>query len=159
MARASLFLRALAAATLMTTGLAGAVDVTDAMRGAPITGTTPPPLLQNSDNSDIKRQRNYAMQPPVIPHKIDGYQLDKDVNRCLYCHSRTRIEETRAIPLSVTHYQDRDGNFLADVSPRRYFCDTCHVVQMEAKPLVGNGFQDVEGLVRKGREKPAAKKK
>jgi hypothetical protein len=30
---------------------------------------------------------------------------------------------------SVAHFMDRDGNFLAVVSPRRHLCDQCHVVQ------------------------------
>jgi cytochrome c-type protein NapB len=50
--------------------------------------------------------------------------------------------------ISVTHFMDRDGNFLADVSPRRYFCNQCHVPQLEAKPLVDNDFQDVDTLLR-----------
>ena len=40
--------------------------------------------------------------------------------------------------MSVSHYMDRDGNFLAEISPRRYFCEQCHVVQFDAKPLVEN---------------------
>jgi nitrate reductase (cytochrome), electron transfer subunit len=138
---------ALALAGLLGAHLAGAVDVTDAMRGAPITATTPPPLLQNSDNTDVKRQRNYAMQPPVIPHKIDGYQLDKNANRCMFCHSRARTQQSQAPMISVTHFQDRDGNFLAELSPRRYFCVQCHVPQVPLEPLVANRFVDVDQLL------------
>ena len=90
------------------------------------------------------------MQPPTIPHKIDGYQLDKNANRCLYCHNRDRIPETQAIPLSVTHYMDRDGNVRATISPRRYFCTQCHVTQTETKPLVDNTFQDVDTVLKRG---------
>ncbi len=129
-------------------GVALAVDMTDRLRGAPITETTPPPPLVNSDNSDIRRVRNYAMQPPVIPHKIDNYQLDKSANRCMFCHARTQTSASGAPPVSITHYQDRQGNFLADISPRRYFCTQCHVPQADLKPLVGNKFVDVEQLVR-----------
>jgi len=64
------------------------------------------------------------------------------------CHSRRRIEETKAPMVSVTHYMDRDGNFLAEVSPRRYFCNQCHVPQIEIKPLVENSFQDVDTLIQ-----------
>ena len=58
--------------------------------------------------------RAFAMQPPTIPHKIDGYQVDRNANKCMSCHARTRIEETQAMPISITHYMDRDGN-----DPRR----------------------------------------
>jgi len=128
-------------------GSAVAVDVTDSMRNAPILDTTRPPPLQNSDNSDVRRSRNYAMQPPVIPHKIDGYQLDKNANRCMFCHSRSRTQESQAPMISVTHFIGRDGNFLAELSPRRYFCLQCHVPQVPQDPLIENRFIDVDQLL------------
>ncbi len=128
-------------------GTAGAVDVTDRMRGGPITETVAPPPIANTDNSDIRRQRAYAMQPPVIPHKIDGYQLDKNANRCMFCHSRTKTQESQAPMISVTHFQDREGNHLAELSPRRYFCLQCHVPQAQLNPLVQNRFVDVDVLL------------
>ncbi len=106
-----------------------------------------PPVMPKVDNEDIKRKRNYPMQPPTIPHKIDNYQVDLKSNKCLSCHSRKRTEESRAPMISVTHYMDRDGNFLADVSPRRYFCSQCHVIQTDAKPMVGNEFIDIDDLL------------
>jgi cytochrome c-type protein NapB len=105
--------------------------------------------LVNAENNDRKRTRSYAMQPPTIPHKTDNYQVDKYANKCMTCHARTRAVETQATPISITHYQDRDGNFLADVSPRRYFCEQCHVVQMQTEPAVRNRFQDVDALIKK----------
>jgi cytochrome c-type protein NapB len=106
--------------------------------------------IVNAENDDKKRVRSYAMQPPTIPHKTDNYQVDRFANKCMTCHARTRAEETQATPISITHYLDRDGNFLADVSPRRYFCDQCHVVQMDGvQPAVKNRFRDVETMIRK----------
>jgi cytochrome c-type protein NapB len=131
----------------------------DSMRGAtPLDQTTQPPPLVNPDNSDIKRARNYAMQPPVVPHKIENYQLDKNANRCMMCHARTRTQESQAPMISVTHFMDRDGNFLAELSPRRYFCLQCHVPQAGLNPLVENNFIDVDTMLRKPAA-PAAKKK
>ena len=104
------------------------------------------------ENKDIKRKRAYPMQPPTIPHKIDDYQLDLNVNKCLSCHSRRRSEDSQAPMISVTHYQDREGNFLADVSPRRYFCEQCHVIQTDSEPLLDNLFVDIDELLRA--EKP-----
>jgi len=111
-----------------------------------------PPLV-NAENDDRKRVRSYAMQPPTIPHKTDNYQIDKNANKCMTCHARTRVGETQATPISITHYQDRDGTFLADVSPRRYFCEQCHVVQMQTEPVVKNRFRDVESIIRQPRKK------
>ena len=126
------------------TGFATADEgLTDPLRGnVPILEETHPPAMQNQENKDVRRVRSHPMQPPRIPHKIEGYQLDRDVNRCLFCHARSRIEETRAIPLSVTHYMDRDGTMRQEISPRRYFCTQCHAAQYDVKPPVKNTFQD-----------------
>jgi cytochrome c-type protein NapB len=98
---------------------------------------------------DVKIARNYPMQPPIIPHNIRDYQVDLNANTCLSCHSRARVSETQATMVSVTHYMDRDGNFLADISPRRYFCTQCHITQTDAKPLVSNEFTDMQTLLIK----------
>lgn len=96
---------------------------------------------------DVKVSRNYPMQPPLIPHNVRDYQIDLRVNKCLSCHSRKRTSESQATMISVTHYMDRDGNFLADISPRRYFCTQCHVAQHNSKPLVDNDFVDMDELI------------
>ena len=114
------------------------VDLTEQSKTAPI----PRPIT-----NDIKVGRNYPMQPPIIPHNIRDYQVDLNVNKCLSCHSRNRISESQATMVSVTHYMDRDGNFLANVSPRRYFCTQCHVTQADTKPLVPNDFLDMNKLI------------
>jgi cytochrome c-type protein NapB len=51
---------------------------------------------------------------------------------------------------------DRDGNFLAEISPRRYFCNQCHVTQANAEPLVDNDFEDMHSLM--GKKKAAESK-
>ena len=133
--------------------------MTDRMRGTtPVADETRPPPLGNVENRDLRRERSYSMQPPTIPHKIDGYQVDLNVNACLGCHSRGRAPVTQAVAVSVSHYMDRDGNFLAEISPRRYFCEQCHVPQEDAKPLVGNRFVDVDEILRGGTAAGAQKK-
>jgi nitrate reductase (cytochrome), electron transfer subunit len=129
--------------------VAYAAPLVDAMRGpVPLAEEPHPPALANPENKDIRRNRAFAMQPPTIPHRIDGYQVDRNANRCMSCHARTRIEETKAIPTPATHYMDRDGTLRGDVSPRRYFCTQCHVPQEDVKPLVDNTYQDFEALAR-----------
>ena len=109
----------------------------------------------NAENNDRKRTRSYAMQPPTIPHKTDNYQVDRNVNKCMDCHTRSAADEFQAVPVSVTHYMDRDGNFLASISPRRYFCTACHVVQHEATTLVESDFVDVDTILARSRAAPA----
>lgn len=99
------------------------------------------------ENADIKRDRAYPMQPPTIPHAIDGYQVDQHANRCMLCHGQANAAQFQAPPVSVTHYMDRDGQVLAEISPRRYFCVQCHVVQTDAAPLVTNRFTGVDDLL------------
>lgn len=119
------------------------------LRGAtPLDSEGQAPRMQSMQDEDIKRQRNYPMQPPTIPHKIDGYRVDLNSNKCMTCHSRRRVEASQAPMVSVTHYMDRDGNFLAEVSPRRYFCNQCHVAQSKSKPLVDNTFVDIDQLIQ-----------
>ena len=83
---------------------------------------------------------------PVIPHSIEGYQLSVNTNRCLSCHKREFTQGSGAPMISVTHYMTREGQMLADVSPRRYFCTACHVPQADVPPLVKNTFIDMADL-------------
>ncbi|KGJ90562.1 nitrate reductase cytochrome c-type subunit [Colwellia psychrerythraea] len=99
-------------------------------------------------NKDIKKARNYPMQPPVIPHTIRSYEVNRYNNKCMSCHSRQRTEKSQAPMVSVTHFMNRDGNFLAEISPRRYFCNQCHVTQLDTKPLVENTFTDMHSLMK-----------
>lgn len=95
---------------------------------------------------DQRRMRAYPEQPPVIPHSIEGYQLTVNTNRCMSCHRREFTEGSGAPMISVTHYVTREGQMLADVSPRRYFCTACHVPQADTSPLVPNTFKDMSEL-------------
>ncbi|GJM10516.1 MAG: hypothetical protein DHS20C11_27920 [Lysobacteraceae bacterium] len=122
------------------------------LRGAALNTDLPAPVMAAVENTDLKRARQYPMQPPTIPHKIDGYQVDLNANKCMSCHARSRTGESQAPMVSVTHFQDRDGNFLAEISPRRYFCNQCHVVQTDARPLVGNSFEDYYQLTEKANQ-------
>lgn len=99
-------------------------------------------------NTDIKQARNYPMQPPIIPHQTRNYEVNLNSNKCMSCHSRSRTEESQAPMVSVTHFMNREGNFLAEISPRRYFCNQCHVTQKDAKPLVDNTFIDMNTLMK-----------
>ena len=103
----------------------------------------PAPPLARPVTDDVRKMRNYPEQPPIIPHSIDGYQLSLKTNRCLDCHRRQFTEGSGAPMISVTHFMDRDNQVLADVTPRRYFCNACHVPQTDAKPLVPNIFEDM----------------
>lgn len=122
--------------------------------GTPLDREATAPLMPKMTNDDLRKGRAFAMQPPVIPHQIENYQVDRNFNKCMSCHGRDRTAESQAPMVSVTHFMDRDGNFRSEISPRRYFCTQCHVPQMEVKVPVGNAFVDAE----KSTPRKAAKK-
>ncbi|MEM7223316.1 MAG: nitrate reductase cytochrome c-type subunit [Pseudomonadota bacterium] len=139
----------LTAAALVLLGVPAQADETATLRGGPIAETLDTPAMPKVVNKDLRQVRNYPEQPPIIPHKIDGYQVDLNSNRCMACHARTAIEQSQAPMVSITHFMDRDGQPLASISPRRYFCTQCHVVQVDSPPLVENDFVDIDTLLRR----------
>ena len=86
--------------------------------------------------------RAYRQQPPLVTHRMDGYQITKEQNQCLSCHDWPANLKAGAPKVSEAHFTDRDGNRLDRVSSARYFCPVCHVPQVDAKPLVSNTFKN-----------------
>ncbi len=111
-------------------------------------------LVESTRNADelkkIPREQaletDFVYQPPLIPHSIRNYEVTKDANKCLSCHSWKNAKIMGATKISVTHFVNREDAVLADVSPRRFFCLQCHVPQSDAQPLVENDFKRVESL-------------
>ncbi len=125
-------------AQTVTSGLRGSTPLNEEGQAAPIA-----PLR----NSAERETRNYPEQPPVIPHTTEGYQIDMNGNKCLSCHARARTGESQAPMVSITHFMDREGQFLASVSPRRFFCTECHVPQSMVTPPVTNDFIDIDSML------------
>ena len=141
-------------AVLSTSGLA---ETTSALRGStPLDTEGPAPRMTPLRNTSERETRNYPEQPPLIPHSIDGYQVDIGGNKCLSCHARAQTAESRAPMISITHFMDRDGQSLASVSARRFFCIQCHVPQHEVRAPVANDFVDIDTLL--SREAPGGRK-
>ena len=132
---------------VLVVGAVTAQEIATLREGTPIPEQAKPDPIPQTVNNDIKEQRNYPMQPPVIPHDTRGYEVNLNANRCMSCHSRKRTAESQATMISVTHYMDRDGNFLAEVSPRRYFCNQCHVNQTVTRKVIENDFKDMDQLL------------
>ncbi len=118
------------------------------LRGdTPIDKTKEPDLLKVERDSPIPRGSTF--EPPLIPHSIRGYQITTNFNKCMDCHAWSKVKESGATKVSVTHFKDSTGRELANISPRRYVCTTCHVQQTDAKPLVGNTFRPSVEFVQK----------
>jgi nitrate reductase (cytochrome), electron transfer subunit len=146
--RTKLGLIGLAALLAASSGALVAQTVSSGLRGpAPLNEEGPAPPMTPMRNTAEREVRNYPEQPPVIPHSIDGYQIDLQSNKCLSCHARARTAESQAPMVSITHFMDRDGQFLASVSPRRFFCTECHVPQNVTTPPVSNDFVDIDTML------------
>ncbi len=86
-------------------------------------------------------ERSWKQQPPPIPHEIDKDRISLRENTCLKCHSKENHEKEKAPEVGESHYVDRTGKKLTNISQRRWFCNQCHVPQVDAAPLVGSTFQ------------------
>jgi cytochrome c-type protein NapB len=141
--------RLLAAAVVMALASTMVLAQTfSALRGStPLDQEGPADPLTREQNTSIREPRNYPEQPPLIPHSIEGYEVSVRANKCLSCHARTRVRESQAPMISITHFADRDGQFLASISPRRYFCTECHVPQHDVQVPVENDFVDIDTLL------------
>lgn len=122
----------------------------DSMRGdQALQETNKAPQLKQWQRDRPPIPRDYVQQPPLVPHSIDRYRITKDNNKCMTCHSWTRYKESGATKVSLTHFKNREGTDLANVAPRRYFCNQCHVPQVDAKPLVDNQFVPIKAVSQK----------
>ncbi len=132
-----------ASAVFVMAGAAFAEDGLTSLRGnVPIGDSSPAPAISHWQRDDQLIERNFAEQPPLIPHHIKNYRIDLHSNKCLTCHNRATAQKTGAPEIGPTHFFDRDGNPTTGVSPRRYFCLQCHVPQKSVKPLVENTFRN-----------------
>lgn len=143
--------RNLAVALLLAIGAALPIQGIAQQSVQSIRGTdvaAPAPALGNfkliPDQAPLPR--DYVQQPPLVPHKVEGYEVTANFNKCMDCHAWSRYQESGATKVSLTHFKDRDGGELSNISPRRYFCMQCHVPQTDAKPLVANTFRPAQGI-------------
>jgi cytochrome c-type protein NapB len=128
---------------MVSLGLAAAQsDGIKSLRGpTAIPDTSPPPPRESQETETGLLPRAYRQQPPLIPHSIEGYQIDLKENQCLMCHDWPNNTDVNAPLVSQTHYIGRDGIALDHVARNRWFCTQCHVPQENAPALVGNKFK------------------
>jgi cytochrome c-type protein NapB len=123
----------------------GSVKLESLREGLPLQDDIPiAPARQERDRAPY--DRDFVQQPPLIPHTIADYQITKNFNKCMDCHAFQRAKISGATKVSVTHFRTREGQELDNISPRRYFCNQCHIPQTDARPLVSNTFERARGL-------------
>jgi cytochrome c-type protein NapB len=118
-----------------------------AMRGAEVSATDNAPIVQPYLGSKPGQQalitRTFKEQPPLIPHKVDGFDdISATDNTCLDCHSHTEFRGQKIPRAGKSHFL---APATADAAPvlnmQRWQCNSCHVPQIDAKPLVENTFK------------------
>jgi cytochrome c-type protein NapB len=86
--------------------------------------------------------RTFEKQPPLVPHTVDGYFILPGDNTCLDCHISDEFKGKKMPMLGASHFlKPSKPGAEPVVDMQRWQCDSCHVPQVDAKPLVGNDFQ------------------
>ena len=95
--------------------------------------------------------RTFTGQPPLIPHAVENFdEITLEENQCMTCHGPEKFKEKKAPKVGVSHFNNpRTAEVGKQVSTARHNCTSCHVPQVDAKPLVDNAFQGVIGKTGK----------
>jgi len=88
-------------------------------------------------------QRTFSGQPPLIPHATAKYEpITIEENACLDCHISDEFKGKKMPKIGESHFsttrKESDGS--PAVNMVRWQCNSCHVQQADAPPLVENTF-------------------
>jgi nitrate reductase (cytochrome), electron transfer subunit len=142
-------LATIAVATLLTAMSGCASKPVDSMRGKDVTAADVAPDFKTfadiSPNApDVQLiPRTFTGQPPLVPHTIAKYEpITVEENDCLECHISDELNGKKMPRMGDSHFikLDKSGKAKPVVNMARYECTTCHVQQVDAKPLVENDF-------------------
>lgn len=91
-------------------------------------------------------ERTFVGQPPLVPHTVEKYvPLNAEENACLDCHLTDELRGQKVPKIGQSHFSKtakrKNGSPAVEMS--RYQCDSCHVPQVDAKPLVDSLFVGV----------------
>lgn len=91
-------------------------------------------------------ERTFIGQPPLVPHTVEKYlPITVEENACLECHITDELRGQKVPKIGKSHFsktlKKKDGSPAVEMT--RFQCDTCHVPQVDAKPLVDNKFVGV----------------
>ena len=90
--------------------------------------------------------RTFVGQPPMVPHTIDQYvPMTLEENACLDCHITDELRGQKVPKIGLSHFSQtlkkKDGSPAVEMT--RFQCDSCHVPQVDAQPLVDSKFVGV----------------
>jgi len=119
----------------------GTAQVTSLRGDQPLDAKATAPDRRRQVIDDQGFKRDWKLQPPLVPHKIDKEQITIQVNTCMRCHGPDTYKQESAPLVGDSHFMAADGTKMETLNMRRYFCNQCHVPQLDAKPIVENTFK------------------
>lgn len=129
-------------ATLILGGSAAAAGIDGLRNETPIPKTNKEAQVHRVREPGQRYRRDFATQPPLIPHKVAKYEISRNENECMGCHGMENYIARGAPSLSRTHYVGREGSQqMSAPDAGRWNCNQCHVPQTGARALVDNYFQ------------------
>jgi len=138
-----------ALATVVATVIGCSTMAPVSMRGAavPVKDSAPEHKSYAQKTPGVGEQklipRTFVNQPPMIPHSIEKYTpLTIDENACMECHQTDELRGKPVPQIGKSHFLDQ-GKGQKELSMARFQCDSCHVPQVDAPPLVENQFVGV----------------
>lgn len=93
-------------------------------------------------------ERTFKEQPPLVPHAIENFdEITVADNQCLECHGPDTFAKKNAPKIGESHLLVAGS--ATSVRMDRYQCNTCHVPQVDARPLVPSTFVGTPPAPRK----------
>ncbi|NIO16951.1 MAG: hypothetical protein GTN70_08120 [Deltaproteobacteria bacterium] len=85
--------------------------------------------------------RPYEIAPPLVPHRVSSFTIDRSTNECLDCHlegEEMGDGHSRAARVPPSHLKNEHTGeaTMEDVVGIRYNCTQCHVPQSAEEPPV-----------------------
>lgn len=142
----------LAIATLLASIIGCASSGPTPMRGAEVTAPDRAPEIKAyagkvpGVGQPQLITRTFVGQPPLVPHTIEQYvPLTMEENACMECHQTAEIRGQKIPQIGQSHFsataKNKAGKPALEMS--RFQCDSCHVPQVDAQPLVDSKFVGV----------------
>jgi cytochrome c-type protein NapB len=127
---------ALLAAALVLSGCQGGAETPESdgryTHGALTTGIGTNTYSTDPPGSSTLLPREYPGAPPLVPHSLEGLQIDRNQNACMGCHLAgiSFGADHTATLIPESHYVDQaTGERSDEVQAIRYGCLLCHLPQ------------------------------
>lgn len=100
------------------------------------------PYLGSKPGGHALIQRTFLQQPPLVPHKVEGFDdITNEDNVCLDCHIHKEVRGQKIPQVKESHLVKPVNPAAPELHKSRWQCNSCHVPQIDAKPLVENVFK------------------